>query len=878
MMIFDFLEIRYLDIRWKDKSNVIQILEGDKLIEIQNSDDAFSNDFFINTVAFPQRYFYLGFHFNQELEHTPYFELLNGEKEELICFKSPHDNKDWWIQNSGWNQKTKYYNSQIYRTVGNLDLVIQNKKLKIKNNYFDFSVEELEHYLSDFKNDLWMLIVDKNNPAKAKINQQIPSFFHDESLKLLKLFVESANEILSSLNVILFEKQDILPIKKVRPIPKTFQDMVINSNRRLVTSRNYYESFDTSENRYIHYCVDRILFLITSFHKLANSQIKIFQSKIEEEKFFFNHFTNIETKVIDKNVFEEEINTLKSQITQFINPYEDFVSNIDSVEFSTNQYNNYMPSTSFKLSKSYGKAKNKFFIEKINGLPIEDFFDSNNYQGIQYGVLELDNLDVPDIDLTLFTIIIEGIFVQEFYINTKGNPFYLVKINQYVKLELDYNSNRNYRKWIENLNKLIQRKTELEKSHWIAPLSQDEKTEYKKEAKLIAGKIKLLERYSSEISNIANQFPKYIRDLKYLCNFFKDNGVKRNSNNPNSMVFIQNPRYAKCRKQFENVIRYNGISTEIFDSLMKINEINLVNTSNLYEKWCMIQTIKILKNTYGFVLQDDWQRQLIKSVLNKEYNILIKMECENTFQRIDLTFEKDILGGARRPDIVIDLYSKTIFPESVNTIEEQNQIIVNDTQKRLVLDAKFKNFTQESLDNLINELYESKNYSENGKNQVFIIHPEPRVVEKYTSPLEWGKFCDYGQSNKIDHKYGGVYLGFSLKYPNSIDNLQRLIGMFLQTNSSKFKDVDNMVWHTLHCISCGTSEKLDLNLIHGLTAGGNDKWELICNKCSQISKFTICYNYNCDNKIYKNGLKWTYHRTRAEEIFNIVCPNCESFF
>ena len=291
--------------------------------------------------------------------------MLNGEKEELICFKSPHDNKDWWIQNSGWNNKGKSYHSQIYRTVGNLDLVIQNKKLKIKNNYLDFNVEELEHYLSDFKNDLWMLIVDKNNPAKAKINQQIPSFFHDESLNLLRLFVESANDILSSPNVILFEKQDILPIKKVKPIPKTFQDMVINSNRRLVTSRNYYESFDTSENRYIHYCVDRILFLITSFHKLANSQTNIFQSKIEEEKHSFNYFTNIESKVIDKEVFEEEINTVKIPDNSiYINPYEDFVSNIDSVELATNQYNNYMPSTSFKLSKSYGEAKNKVFYRK----------------------------------------------------------------------------------------------------------------------------------------------------------------------------------------------------------------------------------------------------------------------------------------------------------------------------------------------------------------------------------------------------------------------------------------------------------------------------------------------------------------------------------
>ena len=123
---------------------------------------------------------------------------------------------------------------------------------------------------------------------------------------------------------------------------------------------------------------------------------------------------------------------------------------------------------------------------------------------------------------------------------------------------------------------------------------------------------------------------------------------------------------------------------------------------------------------------------------------------------------------------------------------------------------------------------------------------------------------------------GGVYLGFSSKHPNSIDNLQRLVGMFLQNNSAKFKDDNNRKWHKLHCISCGTSKESDLVLIHGLTPKGNDKWELKCKRCFQISKFTICYN--CGNKIYKNGFKWTYHRTRAEEIFNIVCPNCESFF
>ena len=82
----------------------------------------------------------------------------------------------------------------------------------------------------------------------------------------------------------------------------------------------------------------------------------------------------------------------------------------------------------------------------------------------------------------------KGYFVQEFPINTKGDPFYLVSINQYVKLDIDYCSNDKYCNLINKLNQLTHRKIELEEKHWIVPLSQDEKNEYKREAKLIEGK------------------------------------------------------------------------------------------------------------------------------------------------------------------------------------------------------------------------------------------------------------------------------------------------------------------------------------------------------------------------------------------------------
>lgn len=890
--MFKFLEIKYLAIQWTDKETVFKLEESNDTLTIEQTDNGTYGGGTVQTVTYPKVHHYLGFSFEGEVSHTPYFELSNGKREYLVCLKSPKNNKTWWIQNSGWDKKNKRYYSELYRTVGKLSLVVQNRSLEIENNDLEFTVKELEHYLSDFKNDLWLLILDTNNPAKAKISKEVPNIFQEDVLEIFKNFVDVSINLIKNPNMFLSERQNLLPIKKVKPIPRTFRELIQKPNRKYATGRDFYESYDTSENRYIHYCVSKTLYLLQNLDRLAKNQVSSYQQKIDDTNEWKDELLNQEVNVIDKDVYQNEIDTIKSQILSIVTEFGKLKINIEPKEcheFHRLTYNNFSIRLSYKF-----KEENGYFINELDGISRDDF---KKRYGADTIVFKINDPDYANEDFSRITSLnFAGFCTYNRYIkesnNSTGNQSDVIvtdifKFNKITWIDFDINNIYEYTKLANKLKEMETRKVQLEEKNWTEPLNYKEKQEFNKEASILERRTEIYKQAKKQISTVSTQLPTQISILKQVLNFFTTNNVKKQANSPNSMVFIQNPLYAGCKKFFKQIMDVNGLDQRLFDAMLEIDEIGLVNISNLYEKWCLIKTIQILKNIYGFVLQEDWQSKLIQSVQSEQYNISLMMKCENTSQSIKITYEK-VLTSGRRPDIVIDLtydiYSVSYDSNSKNYIIN----VIKTVTKRLVLDAKFQNLNQNSHDSLINQLYfpedesdrykpnhlKHKNYSEDGHNQVFIIHPKPKVIEKPTSPLKWGRFCDYGQSNEAKHRYGGVFLSPSLNHPQSIDNLQRLIGMFLQQNDQK-DYVEGRIFHNMSCIACGNSENNSLDLSYSQTQGKNDIWTLKCYKCSQLTIQSVCFN--CKNIIFKNGLKWAYHRTRAEQVSNVVCPDCESF-
>ena len=210
--MIDSLEVKYLSITWESEDKVSQLKESRDSVEIQQAEDG---SYFIETTAFPKVFHYVGIHIidDQNDYEPPYLELSEGGKEPLAVVRSPGDGKKWWVQKTRWNKKNNCFDSEIFRSVGKATLVVKSKKLTIINNYMDFTSDELNYYLQDFKNNLWELILDNSNPVKGSIEGSSPNFFKEETLQLYSEFLKVVRKVVDNPNMFLSEKQSKLPIK-----------------------------------------------------------------------------------------------------------------------------------------------------------------------------------------------------------------------------------------------------------------------------------------------------------------------------------------------------------------------------------------------------------------------------------------------------------------------------------------------------------------------------------------------------------------------------------------------------------------------------------------------------------------------------------------
>jgi hypothetical protein len=196
------------------------------------------------------------------------------------------------------------------------------------------------------------------------------------------------------------------------------------------------------------------------------------------------------------------------------------------------------------------------------------------------------------------------------------------------------------------------------------------------------------------------------------------------------------------------------------------------------------------------------------------------------------------------------------------------------------MDAKFRTqWRRGELGRTLTSLLQEKEYDQDG-DRVFILHPAPRSMLQPSSPLTWGKDCDYGQEAGIAHRKGVVYLAPGTGEASPEQNLRRLMVMLLQASFPAPYSVEHegtgMSEGNGICIRCGQAHQPG-DIKRHRTRRGNEFWTLTCSECAMHVTRTHCYGCN-DGVLFKNGLQLTYHRTVADQVTNIVCPCCGSYF
>jgi len=886
------VEFRYLDIKWINKDKVKSIDVSRYQVPLQYEDEGF----LIETQTYRKFAPRLAIQFETgSLIHTPFITNAKKEKLELLPIKDPSTDKTWWIHSDGWDSEEKYYRSELYRTVGTVDLVVENKSIKVNNNSISLTVDELEVYLQDFKDDLWQIILNQDSAIKGTISKK-NNMLSDESLHLFKDFADALESILKKPAVELKETQEKKPIKSVRPVNLTFRELATKGRVKQLTSRSYIRSLDTPDNRYLHYCSSRILYIAKQLSVILSKQEEHFRRIISNNQQVIDGNSIRKTKVIPSDLFDGETKLIKKSLDEIEEPIKQVLKlqeqKIEGMELIT---------YTFRVGPKFKRLKGYCFLNEINGKKLKgDPFFNNNYAVIGMCDSIFSLIDELREDSGYLTFHCECSIQEGWDTSNPDKPFYYFYLNHIEDFILP--KQKTIR---DELLDRVRRREKYESSDWEVALDRNEKKELVQESDFISKKNKLLENSLDENKEILNKVYPTLRRIKTINRFFKENKIKRSAVFPNSMSFVQNPFYAKAKSSYFKINKLDGMDGQLFNSLFEFDQIGLINIPILYERWCLLQIIKLLSEVFGFELSEDWQNMLIQSVVDGKYNIEFKFVNPSSNKKIVLGYEK-VLDNGRRPDFVLDLfYQGYVFNEqvanegfniksesfSINKVRYKdyrdrnrhlghevstfdNWDLGDEQMIRYVLDAKFKdNLFQSGFDEILDDLIDVKNYDEDNKNKVFLIHPQSKAITDKTSPLPWGEHSDYGQNK--NHLKGYIFLLPSSKHGNTLDNLQRLLGMLLQSASHFIDYGAGGYWTDTLCVSCGASSPEEIQSTKGKTIGGKNKWSITCKKCSHTTLKTVCYV--CSKDLYKNQFNLTYHRTRAEQVSNIVCPSCQKF-
>ena len=328
------------------------------------------------------------------------------------------------------------------------------------------------------------------------------------------------------------------------------------------------------------------------------------------------------------------------------------------------------------------------------------------------------------------------------------------------------------------------------------------------------------------------------------------------------MRFSHSPEYAACLSMFKKVSELAARSGISNAALEAIDQIGILHASAVYERWCLVKIISVLIENYSFTPEAGWQDHLIRSVTGRPESLALRFS-RNDLDLIALLEIQPVLLNGRRPDFRL----RFGWGPTPNL----------DTG--LIMDAKFRTrWRKGELVSMLNELLLAKNYNQEG-DRVFVLQPASRTVAYATSPLNWGRNCDFGHDPGQNHRKGMIHLAPDTGSEKPVANLRRLIGLELQAAFSIPEIArDSGIWSSASiCIRCGTKHNSD-NVEPRQTKKGNPYWVLNCALCEMKTTRTHCFGKNCGTVLFKNGILFTYHRTLADQITNVVCPNCGEHF
>ncbi len=860
-------EAKYIQVIWADQHSALSIKVSDKSLDLLELEPLnYQLDAITYSNACNGNLGQLAFRkLDETNKHPLSFKINSTLSSPLKPIKDSLTGNIWWVEAQKWSPKQKRWESEIFRSAGEVVLSIGKIKCRIHIASSSFSYKELELYLQDFRNDFWYLILHETSYIKGPAKNNKKKLLDSSSVKLIARFIDYTSQIINKPKKALHETQALVPIKNVRPVPRTFMEISTMGRRKMLTSRAYVESYNVPENKYIHYLISRILVLIRGLSEVSKYTANIQQRNLKDYKARLDSFSDY--KKIDKQVVLNEVEELTElQVNQKIGLLEA----VKSQDHNMNIYPLVSEVINIKLTKKLDNTDSLKFFGEVKVQQAANWSSRTDvlHDGFVY--------NTSYILMTFSKEFFDGVLIEHAEYEIQGyirRGFSKDQNQKKLGIFLDYVYiasvsiiNCKITSELASTNKKIE---ELESTNWLRRLTVPEKQLQDKEQISVKKSFDMAHKAHDLSAQLFEELTPYVSKLKSIKRSFIKLNIITDSTLPNSMTFVQNPSYQGAHKLYKEIIELSGFDEHLFIALQEVEKIGIVNISLIYERWCLLQIIKVLIDKYRFLPELNWKDKLIDQTINFKKNIKIDFANGDTGRAITLWYEKE-LSNLRRPDFILDV--------TVDNYKDGSA-----TSHRLVMDAKFYEHIDSKrhggISKVIQDLYQEKDYSEGEKNSVFILHPSKQSVPKKKTPQTWAESSYYGENqlfewdsslrNNSHHKYGAVLVSPMIQ-SSFLDDLQRLIGMFLQygTENNQNCSEQTMVDGKLFCLVCGSDK------YHYYQPPGKSSWWITCGECQHFTAYNYCGN--CGNRLIKHGEYWTYHATKALEPTNIKCPSCAS--
>lgn len=853
-------EIKYIDVQWHDKNTVLKVVESYLPLPI-NYDDA-QKSYTCTTTIYPKaegiRLGQIAFRYLDDCTKVPHFEKADGTRVQLKKIKDKDSGKTWWIEAISWKSEVKQWTRTLHRTAGSVKVGLGGQSCTIHIGSSEFTAEQLNRYLSDFKSDLWELILDEQSYVTAKAKRVEEGGVDEETLKLVSNLLSHAENITKKTKSELREVQALKPRKLVKPVNRTFMELATKGFSKELTSRATTPSFNIPENRYVLFVLQRLYSILKQLVTISQSKVSRFEGMTMKLTSRLNDFSG--EKSINKDLVRKHLEQIKKTYDlEYLN--SQLQTKLSRKKIQSTCPVKYANKWLIKIGAASKYYPNTYFLSIRVDSRAQWFSSDGTVQQvfIKFADSSYAELFEKGLEYEVYTDMYEPS-------NYGSKYFYTLNQLSSVKVVGGEELSKRREKFTEERKKAL----ELHKQDWLKALTPKELAEQEREKRSVQIQLAYFQQNRAKVERVYEQLAPKLAKFKSVIRKLEKMGVKPSTTFPNSMTFVQNPDYQAMHSGYKKIRELTNLTDEdLLLSLEKVEEIGLVNMPLLYERWCLLQIIKVLVQNYHYQPDDEWKRRLLHIVLKHKHSKPLSFNHEPLKRKVLLRYEP-LLDNGRTPDFVMDV-----------DFETKDGITKN---RRLVMDAKFYSDDiiniNGGISGIVHNLYHKKDYSEGDKNAVFILHPTKGAISDIVSPQDWGEVSYLGELSMFDwdktprhlyHRYGAVCANpvLRLRY---LDEIQRMIGMFLQYGiednalAGRPDDVESVNF----CISCGSHE---LTKKVKTTSNSRSAW-YECDTCKHFTVYNHCHS--CDTRLVKNGDYWSYHSQMAMEPLNIKCPSCES--